>query len=56
MNEDKLEEREKPAAPQPAEAESPNRRRRRRRGGVRQHPEQLPGNRGKHLANGDEGE
>ncbi|HVE72282.1 MAG TPA: glycosyltransferase family 2 protein [Thermoanaerobaculia bacterium] len=32
------------------------RRRRRRRGGARQHTEQLPGNRGKHLAGGDEGE
>ena len=31
------------------------RRRRRRRGGARQHTEQLPGNRGKHLATGDEG-
>jgi glycosyltransferase involved in cell wall biosynthesis len=31
------------------------RRRRRRRGGARQHTEQLPGNRGKHLVGGDEG-
>ena len=30
------------------------RRRRRRRGGARQHTEQLPGNRGKHLAGGDD--
>ena len=30
------------------------RRRRRRRGGARQHSEQLPGNRGKHLAGGDD--
>jgi len=33
----------------------PRRRRRRRGGGARQHTEQLPGNRGKHLASGDEG-
>ena len=45
-----------PAPPPAAEAagpvEAPTRRRRRRRGGVRQHTE-LPGNRGKHLANGE---
>ncbi|MBV8518642.1 MAG: glycosyltransferase family 2 protein [Acidobacteria bacterium] len=36
-------------------APSPNpRRRRRRRGGARQHTEQLPGNRGKHLAGEEE--
>ncbi|HYH09469.1 MAG TPA: glycosyltransferase [Thermoanaerobaculia bacterium] len=42
---------------QTATTPSPNgpRRRRRRRGGARQHNE-LPGNRGKHLAGGDEGE
>lgn len=42
---------------QPLDAASPSasaRRRRRRRGGARQHNE-LPGNRGKHLAGGDEG-
>jgi glycosyltransferase involved in cell wall biosynthesis len=37
------------------EGGAPGRRRRRRRGGSRQHNE-LPGNRGKHLAGGDEGE
>jgi glycosyltransferase involved in cell wall biosynthesis len=44
-------------APMGASAEeggTPGRRRRRRRGGSRQHNE-LPGNRGKHLAGGDEG-
>ena len=42
-------------ASQPAPAAGGNgRRRRRRRGGARQHNE-LPGNRGKHLANGDDG-
>jgi len=48
---DKLEERVEPEA-QP-EGPAPGRRRRRRRGGTRQHAE-LPGNRGKHLA--EEGE
>ena len=44
---DKLEERVEPET-QP-EGSAPGRRRRRRRGGTRQHAE-LPGNRGKHLA------
>jgi glycosyltransferase involved in cell wall biosynthesis len=56
LDEDKLgaeKEAEAPAAEEAAEATAPSatpgRRRRRRRGGLRQHPE-LPGNRGKHLA------
>ncbi|HET7705545.1 MAG TPA: glycosyltransferase family 2 protein [Thermoanaerobaculia bacterium] len=53
LDEDKLEDEESPAeeaAPaSPPAAAGPGRRRRRRRGGSRQHPE-LPGNRGKHLA------
>lgn len=71
LDEDKLNDRsgaqaKPPAAPprveeeedddEPAEQTAGPRRRRRRRGGSRQHTEQLPGNRGKHLANGgDEG-
>jgi hypothetical protein len=55
----KTEEPPPPAAepsPEPqAQPSSSSRRRRRRRGGVRQNAD-LPGNRGKHLATGDEGE
>jgi glycosyltransferase involved in cell wall biosynthesis len=54
LDEDKLEDRVAEAEP-PAVAEEPapqGRRRRRRRGGMRQHPE-LPGNRGKHLNEGE---
>jgi hypothetical protein len=38
----------------PAAGTGTPRRRRRRRGGARQH-EALPGNRGKHLVNGEDG-
>lgn len=53
MDEDKLNERapapEEASAAPPSTVEEPRRRRRRRRGGMRQHND-LPGNRGKHLA------
>jgi glycosyltransferase involved in cell wall biosynthesis len=55
LDENKLEERieEKPKSEPEGDVTQASRRRRRRRGGMRQHPE-LPGNRGKHLGEGQE--
>ena len=55
VREEELEEDEDDVDPSvPPDPSRPRRRRRRRGGGTRQHTE-LPGNRGKHLASGDEG-
>ena len=54
VREEEIEEDEDDVDPSVTPDPSRPRRRRRRRGGARQHTE-LPGNRGKHLASGDEG-